>query len=115
MNKVIKAHKLLLKKILKKKNVFDESMIPQIEICAKAWGLLSLIENEDLEAPTIDQQSREGLSRTKANPAVKLYLETLDRYQRGIKALGLNYDSKSSVMASEPDGLSEFLKKLEED
>lgn len=115
MESVIKAHKALLKKILKGKRVFDNSMIPQIEVCAKAWGLLRLIEDSNLNAPTIEQQSREGLNRTKANPAIKLYLETLDRYQRGIKALGLNHDSKAPVIAVERDSLADFLNEVNQD
>lgn len=115
MNKIVRAHRLLLKKILKKKNVFDETMMPQIEICAKAWGLLDLIERSNMDTPTLEQQSREGLNRTKANPAIKLYLETLDRYQRGIKALGLNCDSKGAIIPTEPDTMIDFFRKIEDD
>ena len=96
----------MLTRILKKEGKYNDAIKPQIEVCAKAWGLLCGIEEEAMK-PTMYQETKEGLGRYKANPATRLYLETLDRYQRALKALGLNLDSKETIVkpGSDDDGV----------
>lgn len=108
MNNEAKKHSKMLVKILKNQDRYCDAIKPQVEVCAKAWGLLCAIEDEAMK-PTIYQETKEKLGRYKANPATSLYLETLDRYQRALKALGLNLDSKQTVVVSESDTLKSFI------
>ncbi len=61
----------------------------------------------------ITQTSREGDTRQIVNPVQKALLDTLERAQRGLRALGMNLDSKERKPDS--DGYTDFMSRFNEE
>lgn len=112
-NDEFKKRCTFLRKLLKKKGTYKPDLEGEIELAAKAWIAIIATEEEALCSPTLEQTSREGDERTKQNPAMKLYYDGIDRYQRALKHLGLVYDFKEDDRMEQ--GHNDFMSKFRED
>ena len=89
-------------KLLKKQNKWMAEMTYQVEITAKILVRVELLEEEIFSA-----------ERVSLNPQERLYLESLEKAQKALRALGMNTESKERK--GENDGLGNFLKEFVED
>ena len=88
----------------------------QVEITAKILVRVELLEEEIFSAGYTAvnvEYSREGNERVSLNPQERLYLESLEKAQKALRALGMNTESKERK--GENDGLGNFLKEFVED
>lgn len=103
-------------KLLKKQNKWMAEMTYQVEITAKILVRVELLEEEIFSAGYTAvnvEYSREGNARVSLNPQERLYLESLGKAQKALRALGMNTESKERK--GENDGLGNFLKEFVED
>lgn len=103
-------------KLLKKQNKWMAEMTYQVEITAKILVRVELLEEEIFSAGYTAvnvEYSREGNERVSLNPQERLYLESLEKAQKALRALGMNTESKERK--GENDGLGNFLKEFVED
>lgn len=103
-------------KLLKKQNKWMAEMTYQVEITAKILVRVELLEEEIFSAGYTAvnvEYSREGNERVSLNPQERLYLESLGKAQKALRALGMNTESKERK--GENDGLGNFLKEFAED
>ncbi len=103
-------------KLLKKQNKWMAEMTYQVEITAKILVRVELLEEEIFSAGYTAvnvEYSREGNERVSVNPQERLYLESLGKAQKALRALGMNAESKERK--GENDGLGNFLKEFVED
>lgn len=103
-------------KLLKKQNKWLAEMTYQVEITAKILVRVELLEEEIFSAGYTAvnvEYSREGNERVSLNPQERLYLESLEKAQKALRALGMNTESKERK--GENDGLGNFLKEFAED
>ena len=103
-------------KLLKKQNKWMAEMTYQVEITAKILVRVELLEEEIFSAGYTAvnvEYSREGNERVSLNPQERLYLESLEKAQKALRALGMNTESKERK--GENDGLGNFLKECVED
>ena len=87
----------------------------QVSLTNSVYELAERALREALALPslTIEEESSTGATKTVAHPLVKQANELAKTAQAGIKALGLNADSKNAARAEE-DGLGKFMASLEE-
>lgn len=71
---------------------------PQIGLTAGA-GAAAMTTEEELDSQGLLQSetTREGDERLRVNPLQDFYLRQLEKYQAGLRALGLNMDTKGSI------------------
>ena len=103
-------------KLLKKQNKWMAEMTYQVEITAKILVRVELLEEEIFSAGYTAvnvEYRREGNERVSLNPQERLYLESLEKAQKALRALGMNTESKERK--GENDGLGNFLKEFVED
>lgn len=111
-----KSKRSYIVKLLKKQKKWMAEMTYQVEITAKILVRAEMLEEEILSAgysPVNIEYSREGNERVSLNPQERLYLETLEKGQKALRALGMNTESKERK--GENDGLGNFLKEFAED
>ncbi|WP_303031762.1 hypothetical protein [uncultured Duncaniella sp.] len=102
-------------RVLKAEGKYSPEMSLQVNIlaqlCIKADRLFQDTMDEN---PVVVEKSREGDSRAMVSVKEKLFLDYIDRVQKAIKALGMNWDSRDRKTESD-DGFNAFLKEFAED
>lgn len=88
---------------------------PQIALTAKAGAWLCQSELEIVEiGMEVSTTSREGNERLSVHPLHQFYLKQLERYQAGLRALGLNMDTKGEIK-THSNNRDKFFAELEDD
>ena len=89
---------------------------PQIKLTARAGAWVMMSEREIAESEmTVSSTSREGDARVAVHPLHVFYLKQLERYQAGLRALGLNLDSRNAPKAAGQGDRESFFASLMED
>lgn len=116
MVKKVSNKKAYLTKLLKSAGKYSPEMAPQVAVVAQLIVKTEELGNSILSGEydsIIVETSREGAPREKASAAEMLYLNYVDRVQRGLKSLGMNNDSRERK--GNTDELNDFLKNFQND
>lgn len=114
--KKVANKKTYLIKLLKQSGKYSPEMAVQVGLVAQLIVKTEELGNDILTGvydSIVIETSREGASREKASAAEMLYLNYVDRVQRGLKSLGMNNDAKERKTAG--DDLSDFLSNFADD
>lgn len=116
MKKKVSNKKNYLVKLLKNKGIYSSELAVQVGLVAQLIVKTEQL-GDDIMAGEYDsivvEVSREGAPREKASAAEMLYLNYVDRVQRGLKSLGLNFDARER--RSESDGFTKFMEVMKDD
>ena len=115
-NDEIERNKNMLIDLMMQQNKYEAFLLPQIEqvaqLIARRNSFLTTISSPDY-SPVSVQISREGNERISVNPVELMYKDYCERVQAGLRALGLNTDSKNQIQSS--DSLSDFINSFTND
>lgn len=87
-----------IRKAMREAGTYGMQWEPQIGLTAGA-GAAAMTTEEELDSQGLLQSetTREGDERLRVNPLQDFYLRQLEKYQAGLRALGLNMDTKGSI------------------
>ena len=87
-----------IRKAMREAGTYGMQWEPQIGLTAGA-GAAAMTTEEELDSQGMLQRetTREGDERLRVNPLQDFYLRQLEKYQAGLRALGLNMDTKGSI------------------
>lgn len=103
-------------KRLKDEGKYTKELSEQVDIVATLQVRWDMIKNDvfsDDYKIINTEYSREGNERIVINPKEKLFQEYSERYQKALRALGMNTDSNERKTSE--DGLSNFMSSLNDD
>lgn len=95
---------------LKKQGKYTDELRWQADLASRLKLHIELLEKKMAKrtySPVVEELSREGNVRLVKNPLEDLYLDYMAQYQRALKALGMNTDSKERK-GEGPDPLKDF-------
>lgn len=105
-----------LRSAMRAAGTYGEQWEPQIKLTARAGAWVMMSEREIAESEmTVSSTSREGDARVAVHPLHVFYLKQLERYQAGLRALGLNLDSRNAPKAAGQGDRESFFASLMED
>lgn len=105
-----------LRSAMRSAGTYGEQWEPQIKLTARAGAWVMMSEREIAESEmTVSSISREGDARVAVHPLHVFYLKQLERYQAGLRALGLNLDSRNAPKAAGQGDRESFFASLMED
>lgn len=113
----IAAEEARLQSLLKEAGRYTPELAAQISITAGVlvrWRKYQAVVTSEGYSNVTVEISREGNRREQLNPNEKLYLEYTEKAKSGLKALGLNFDSKDRK-PQEADGFDDFMNKFAKD
>lgn len=113
MEAKIKNKKTYLVKLLKNSGKYTAELTCQVDVTAQLLVRADILKQEIMAegySPVNVEYSREGNERFTINPKERLYVETLERVERSLKALGMNLNSKEHP--TEKDGFNEFMDEM---
>lgn len=87
-----------IRKAMREAGTYGMQWEPQIGLTAGA-GAAAMTTEEELDSQGLLQSetTREGDERLRVNPLQDFYLRQLEKYQAGLRALGLNMDTRGSI------------------
>ncbi|MDE6832055.1 MAG: hypothetical protein K2J07_04920 [Muribaculaceae bacterium] len=116
MKKKVANKKTYLVKLLRNRGIYSPELAVQVGLVAQLIVKTEQL-GDDIMAGEYDsvivEVSREGAPREKASAAEMLYLNYVDRVQRGLKSLGLNFDARER--RAESDSFTQFLDAMNDD
>jgi len=110
-SKRVNNRKRYLTRLLKKSSKYSPEMSMQVKLAAQLMVKLDNLAESTLDpdySPTIKEISREGYERTVVNPMETIYMNCAKQVQSSLKALGMNFDSKSKPGDGD-DGFQDFV------
>ena len=115
--KYVASKKRYIVKLLKKEGKYSSELSYQITLTAqlivKTEALGAMVLAPEHQSVNVEI-SREGNERRTINVADQLYLTFVEKTQRALRALGMNYDSKERK-GDGPDGFADFLNAMKND
>ena len=108
-----------LKKVLQKRNKYDELLGPQLAILGQLVTITNKLASMILEEGhhhIITLQNRDNHERQDISPLDKLYLKYCSETRATLRALGMNQDSRNGLPdGGGPDPYQAFLDDLRDD
>lgn len=117
MARKVESKRRYLVRLLTKQGKYTAELTYQAEITARLLVSADMLEEEISRAggtPIRVEYSREGNERVSIDPRQRLYLETLQKAQRSLASLGMNFDSKERKNDGE-DGFTDFLNRFKDE
>lgn len=102
---------------LKKQGKYTDELRWQADLASRLKLHIELLEKQMSKrsySPVVEETSREGNVRLVKNPLEDLYLDYMAQYQRALKALGMNTDSKERK-GEGVDPLKDFTEQFKEE
>lgn len=116
MRRVVTNAKKRFKAIMKKAGTYSPKLNPQIDQMAEFHAyvmMLKRVVDSKGHKPVIMERSREGNKRMEKNKYESMYEEAFSKYCSGLRALGLNFDTKG--VNPEDNSASDFFEELNRD